>query len=93
MSATPELFAQIMEVEKKKAELGMFMADFAVDDIIAQCSNFVEHPESNYLLSTFDDRVDEAGFLTPEQAEQYKVSNRQIVTGELIPAYQRLSEE
>lgn len=93
LSETPELFEQIMEVEKKKAELGLFMADFAVDDIVSQCSNFVEHPESNYLLSTFDDRVDQAEFLTPEQAEQYKVSNRQIVTGDLIPAYQRLAEE
>lgn len=93
LSGTPKLFEQIMEVEKKKTELGLFMADFAVDDIVAQCSSFVENPESNYLLSTFDDRVDQAAFLTPEQAEQYKVQNRQVVTGDLIPAYQRLSEE
>lgn len=93
LSCTPELFSQIMDVEKKKAKLGLFMADFAVDDIVAQCSNFVENPESNYLLSTFDDRVDEAKFLTPEQAELYKAQNRQVVTGDLIPAYQRLSED
>jgi uncharacterized protein (DUF885 family) len=93
LSCTPELFSQIMDVEKKKAELGLFMADFAVDDIVAQCSNFVENPESNYLLSTFDDRVDEAKFLMPEQAELYKAQNRQVVTGDLIPAYQRLSED
>ena len=93
LSCTPDVFGQIMELEQKKAEKGLFMADFAVDDILAQCSNFTQNPESNYLLSTFDTRVDEAGFLTPEQAEQYKMSNRQIVTGQVIPAYQKLAQD
>lgn len=93
LSCTPDLFGQIMELERKKVEKGLFMADFAVDDIIAQCSNFTQNPESNYLLSTFDDRVDGTDFLTPEQAEQYKMNNRQIVTGQVIPAYQKLAED
>ena len=93
LSSTPDLFGKIMELERKKVEKGLFMADFAVDDIIAQCSNFTQNPESNYLLSTFDDRVDGADFLTPEQAEQYKMNNRQIVTGQVIPAYQKLAED
>lgn len=93
MSATPDLFLQIMDVERRKAAQGLFMADFAVDDIVSQCRNFTQEPEHNYLLSTFDDRVDEAEFLTPEQAETYKVKNRQIVTGELIPAYDKLAED
>lgn len=93
ISETPDLFDQIMEMEKKKSREGLFMADFAVEDIVSQCNNFTEDPENNYLLSTFDDRVDGAEFLTPEQAENYKVKNRQIVTETLIPAYQKLSEE
>lgn len=93
MSATPDLFLQIMEVERRKAAQGLFMADFAVEDIVSQCRNFIQEPENNYLLSTFDDRVDEAEFLTPEQAETYKAENRQIVTGELIPAYEKLAED
>ncbi len=93
MAETPALFRKIMDLERIKAEKGLFMADFAVDDVVAQCRSFTQDPANNYLLSTFDDRVDEAGFLTPEQAEQYKQVNRQIVTGEMVPAYQRLAEE
>lgn len=93
MAETPALFRKIMDLERIKAEKGLFMADFAVDDVVAQCRSFIQDPANNYLLSTFDDRVDEAGFLTPEQAEQYKQVNRQIVTGEMVPAYQRLAEE
>ena len=93
MAETPALFRKIMDLERIKAEKGLFMADFAVDDVVAQCRSFTQDPANNYLLSTFDDRVDEAGFLTPEQAEQYKQVNRKIVTGEMVPAYQRLAEE
>lgn len=93
MAETPALFQKIMDLERIKAEKGLFMADFAVDDVVAQCRSFTQDPANNYLLSTFDDRVDEAGFLTPEQAEQYKQVNRQIVTGDMVPAYQRMAEE
>lgn len=93
MAQTPSLFQKIMALERVKAEKGLFMADFAVEDVVAQCMAFTQDPANNYLLSTFDDRVDEAEFLTPEQAEQYKQINRQIVTGDMIPAYQRLAQE
>ena len=93
LSCTPELFQQIMEVEKVKVKYGLFMADFAVDDIVAQCNNFTQDAENNYLLSTFDDRVDKASFLTPEQAGQYKMQNRKIVAEDIIPAYQKLAKD
>lgn len=42
ISITPDLFHQIMEFERKKAKQGLFMADFAVDDIVQQCQNFIQ---------------------------------------------------
>lgn len=93
LSCTSDLFQQIMEVERVKAQEGLFMADFAVEDITAQCSNFIQNPESNYLLSTFDKRVEEVDFLTQEQVQSYKERNRQAVLKELIPAYQKLAED
>ncbi|MCI9136930.1 MAG: DUF885 domain-containing protein [Lachnospiraceae bacterium] len=93
LSCTSDLFSQIMEVEKVKAEKGLFMADFAVEDVVIQCDNFIQDTENNYLLSTFEQRVDEADFLTPEQRENYKQRNRQAVKEELIPAYRKLAED
>lgn len=93
LSCTPGYFDQIMAIEKEKSKKDLFMADFAVEDIVAQCNNFTQDPENNYLLSTFDDRVDGITSLTPEQAESYKVKNRRIITEELIPAYQKLAQE
>ncbi len=92
LSCTREYFSQIAEIERKKSEKGLFMADFAAEDIVRQCEEFIEEPEDNYLLATFDERVDEADFLTPKQAEAYKEKNRKAVLESVIPAYEELAE-
>ncbi len=92
IEATPDFFRQIMEFEKKKAEQGLFMADFAVDDIVQQCRNFTENPQDNYLFSTFDSRIAEmSDILTQEQRDAYIAQNRQLVSERLIPAYEELA--
>ncbi len=94
ISYTPDFFRQIIEVEKKKSQQGLFMADFAAEDIVKQCNNFTQDPEHNYLLSTFDSRIGEmSGKLSSEQAEAYKVQNRQLVLEQLIPAYEYMAQE
>lgn len=94
ISCTPDFFRQIIEVEKKKSQQGLFMADFAAEDIVKQCNNFTQDPEHNYLLSTFDSRIGEmSGKLSSEQAEAYKVQNRQLVLEQLIPAYEYMAQE
>lgn len=94
LSCTPDFFQQIMEVEKKKSEQGLFMADFAVEDIVQQCSNFIQEPESNYLLSTFDSRIAEmTDILDKEQMDAYIAKNRQLVLEKIIPAYRAMADE
>lgn len=93
ISITPDFFAQIMEFENKKSEQGLFMSDFAADDIVQQCNNFTEEPENNYLLSTFDSRIVEmSDVLTQEQMDAYIMQNRQLVLEKLIPAYRMLAD-
>lgn len=93
LGCTADYFSNIVKFEKKKAEKGLFMSDFAAEDIVTQCRNFTENPEDNYMLSTFDDRVDALDCISPEIAEEYKMQNRELVTQQVIPAYNNLADE
>ncbi|MEY8391125.1 DUF885 domain-containing protein [Lachnospiraceae bacterium] len=94
ISCTPDFFRQIIEEEKRKSQQGLFMADFAVEDIVNQCNNFTQDPQNNYLLSTFDSRIGEmSDKLSKEQAAAYIARNRQLVLERLIPAYQNMAQE
>lgn len=93
LKATPDYFAQIMEFEKVKARKGIFMPDFAAEDVINQCRSFTEEPENNYMISTFEDRIAAMEGVSPEMAEEYKGKNRELVIRQVIPAYNYLAEE
>lgn len=93
LKCIPEYFSGIVDFEKKKAEAGLFMPDFAAESIIAQCRSFTENPENNYMLSTFEDRIDGMTEISPEMAEEYKMKNRELVTQQMIPAYNNLADE
>ena len=93
LASTPDYFSKIINFEKEKAKKGLFMSDFAAEDVINQCRNFTENPEDNYMLSTFDDRIDAMESISPEMAEEYKMQNRELVTQQVIPAYNNLADE
>ena len=87
---TPEYFRQILLFEIEKANTGLFMSDFAAEDIINQCSNFVEDGESNYLITTFNDKMDQMQEISDQQKIDYKEQNKKAVLESAIPAYETM---
>ena len=59
LTKTPEYFRSILNFEHTKAESGLFMASYTADSIIKECRDFVHLKESNYLYSSFVERLDE----------------------------------
>lgn len=90
ISQLDSLFSEIITYEQEKSAVGLFMADYAADDIVAQCSAFISDTSQHFLLSTFDSRIDNCSFLTDEQKAAYKSVNSQAVTEHVFPAYQNL---
>lgn len=88
-----EYFDGVIEFEQKKSEKGLFMADFAVDDIIEQCNEFILNPENNYLISTFNTRIDSLTDISEEDKVNYKNENKKIILESIIPCYSKLIEE
>ena len=90
---TEEYFEEIMIFEKKKAEMGLFMPDQAVETVIGQCRAFLEMGNGNYLYSTFADRVMELNTLTEKEKSDYIQENALAISDYVFPAYERMTEE
>ena len=76
--------------EEKKAEAGLFMSDDAADMVIEQCEEFIQEPENNYMIEVFNDKIDSFEGLSEEEREEYKERHDEIVTTEVVDAYQTL---
>ncbi len=82
----PDYYAQVLELEQKKADAGLFMPEYAAREIIDQCENFVKDKENNYLLDTFVNKVQSLEV----DREAYIQQNEAAVTEAVIPAYELL---
>ena len=90
VSFVDDTLEELLQLEKKKSEAGLFMADFAVDDIVDQCSQFIASPEENYMLDVFEAKLQEFEGLTKEEKESYLVRHKELILTEVITAYQSL---
>ena len=68
LSTTDQYFSSLLSYERQKAAAGLFMPDSCADDIIHQCSTFIEKDPSLHLLVTvFNHKTGEADFLTESE--------------------------
>ena len=75
MQSTPDYIDSLIQFERQKSEAGLFMADYAADTVIEQCSAFLEMGDGNYLYSTFSDRIAGLDELTEEEKSDYIEDN------------------
>jgi uncharacterized protein (DUF885 family) len=87
-----EYYSSIIDFEKEKSELGLFMSNSVSDDIISQCNDFISTPENNFLIETFNTRIDSLDYLSEASKANYKLQNKSILYSDVIPAYKILIE-
>ena len=90
ISQMDSYYQSILEFEQEKAKAGLFMSDSTADQVIAQCSSFIETPEENFMLELFEEQMEAADFLSQEKKVAYKEANREAVLQHVIPAYELL---
>lgn len=93
LAQVDDVFAEVIAFEKKKAEAGLFMPDYAVDAVIEQCEQFVENPQDNYMIEVFDDRIESFAYISQEEKDRYSRQNYELVTTEVVDGYSFLIEE
>lgn len=86
----PDYFLQIVTFEQMKSEKGLFMGDDTCEAILKQCRDFIAEPEENYLLESFDKRIQSMKKLTEGERKKYRQLNRKAVEESVLPAYEQL---
>ncbi len=90
LSCTPDYFNSLISFEKEKADSGLFIPDSTVDAVVNQCSSFVDMKDSNYLLTTFDERLSKIPGLSSTVKRNYQKKNQEMIANAVVPAYESL---
>lgn len=90
MDTLPAYFQSVIAFEEKKAEAGLFMSDAVAEQVIAQCQAFLDMGNSNYLISTFVDKVKNMEELDGGARDIYIEDNAKAVTETMTGAYKNL---
>lgn len=90
LNCVDEYFKSIEEFEKEKSEKGYFMTDEIADSIIAQCQDFIKNPEENFLIESFQERLETFSGLTEEEKKLLEEKNKEALLTSVIPAYESL---
>lgn len=85
-----DYYSSIIAFEKEKSNLGLFMSEEVAAQIINQCNDFIKEPEHNYLLNTFNTRIDALNTISDSAKANYKLQNKSILYSDVIPAYKIL---
>lgn len=82
-------YDQVLEFEEEKAEKGLFMSDELCQDTISCLETFIENPQENYLLSTFERKIKQMD-ISEEQKTLFIEKNQTLILDQIIPSYEKL---
>lgn len=90
LSQMDTYFLGILDYEQTKADAGLFMSDEACLKVIEGCEVFTEHPDDNFLIDTFSNRLNAMDGLTDTQKNTYIKQHSKVLSEHVIPAYRQM---
>ncbi len=90
LELAPAYFQAYLDFEQVKSDKGLFMSESCAEEVIRQCKEYIQTPEENLLIETFNDRIGEVEGITEEQIEEYKQANHDAVINYIIPTYENV---
>lgn len=83
-------YAEILQFEQQKADAGLMMSDTSIDHVIESCESYLLVPGDNFMINSFNSRLDQLPDLTAEEKAQYQAQNAALLEQHFVPAYQLL---
>lgn len=91
LKTMPDYFSSLVRFERQKVSASLFMSDAAVDTVVEQCNAFISMGDGNYLISTFEERLDDIQKLSQKERSDYLQENKTIVSSAVLTAYEQLA--
>lgn len=66
------------------------MSDTSIDHVIESCESYLLVPGNNFMIDTFDSRLDTVPDLTDEEKGTYRQKNAALLESDFVPAHQLL---
>lgn len=91
----PRYFSELITLEQKKAQLGIFQNDLAVDGIIHQCNAFLadaDTPETHLLHTVFRNKLLSSALFSGKEEALCLRTHQKLLVSCVFPAYRSLSD-
>lgn len=85
-----QYYGELMDFQKKKAEAGLMMNDTVLDHLIESCESYLLIDDNNFMIDTFNTRLETLSELNEEEKAAYRQKNEALIQDHFIPAYQLL---
>lgn len=92
LSQIPGLFSEILTFEKEKSKQGMFLCDSLASEAASDCLTFAGQTDSNVLMSSFRQRLDQLSTLSAKKKQSYLTEHQRLLSQNVLPAYRMLGE-
>jgi uncharacterized protein (DUF885 family) len=86
-------YKDLMDFEKERAEQGFSPSDENIEKIIDSCESFLENKDEHFMITSFNERVDQLDGITDDKKESLKEENKAAMDEYVFPAYELLIDE
>lgn len=90
LAGIDEYYAQLLDFQRLKSENGLMMSDLLLDHLIESCEGYLLASGDNFMVDTFNSRLENLPELTEEEKAAYRRQNEALLQSDFIPAYQLL---
>lgn len=86
IASIPQTVQDALDYETKRSELGLFMSDKELDEVIVSLQALIADPENSVLVTAFNHTVDSFD-LNHRDKVRFKKQNHDTVVNEILPAF------
>lgn len=92
MEDLPRYFSEILALEQKRAEAGLFMTESALKEVLTECEPFCNPKKDLYLYDSFETAVSSMKQLKRSERKALEKRNGKAIRESMAQAYTMLSE-